>query len=129
VHFFGRTVIVSLLASPVALVFAEGNIAAGKTAFRLCVQCHQVGPSARSGFAPQLNGIIGRPAAAAGDYKYSKAMQQSGIVWTEDKLRAFLRDPGEVVPGTSMRFWGIGDQQKITDLLAYLRSFPAQSAR
>lgn len=55
-------------------------------------------------------------------------MQQSGIVWTEDKLRAFLRDPDNLVPGTKMRFWGIGNQQKITDLLAYLRSFPAQVA-
>lgn len=108
--------------------FAEGNFTAGEAAFRLCVQCHQVGPSARSGFAPQLNAVIGRPAAAATGYRYSKAMKNSGVVWTENKLRAFLRDPSDVVPGTSMRFWGISDQQKITDLLAYLRTFPAQPA-
>lgn len=117
-----------LLVLSTSFAFAEGSIAAGKSAYRLCVQCHQVGPSARSGFGPQLNGIVGRPAAAAGDYKYSKAMQQSGIVWTEDKLRAFLRDPDDLVPGTKMRFWGIRDQQKITDLLAYLRSFPPPTA-
>jgi len=117
-----------LLALSTPFAFAEGSIAAGKSDYRLCVQCHQIGPSARSGFGPQLNGIVGRPAAAAGDYKYSKAMQQSGIVWTEDKLRAFLRDPDDLVPGTKMRFWGIRDQQKITDLLAYLRSFPTPTA-
>lgn len=27
-----------------------------------------------------------------------------------------------VLPGTRMRFWGIGDGQQIADLLAYLRT-------
>ena len=107
--------------------YAEDSISAGKVAFRLCVQCHQVGPTARNGFAPQLNNIIGRPAAAS-DYKYSKAMRQSGIVWTKDKLRAFLHDPDKIVPGTKMSFWGIGDEQKITDLLTYLSTFSASPA-
>lgn len=121
-----RVILALLLMLACTFALAEGNVAAGQAAFRLCVQCHQVGPAARSSFAPQLNGIIGRPAAAATDYRYSKAMKNSGVVWTEEKLRAFLRDPDDVVPGTNMRFWGIRDQQKITDLLAYLRTFPVQ---
>lgn len=127
--FFSRARVIPalLLTLTGTFAFAEGNIAAGQAAFHLCVQCHQVGPSARSGFAPQLNGIVGRPAAAVTDYRYSKAMKNSGVVWTEEKLRAFLRDPDDVVPGTSMRFWGIRDQQKISDLLAYLRMFPVKS--
>lgn len=126
-----RVIPALLLTLPCVFAFAEGNVAAGsitagQAAFRLCVQCHQVGPTARSSFAPQLNGIIGRPAATAAGYRYSKAMKNSGVVWTEDKLRAFLRAPSDVVPGTNMRFWGISDQQKITDLIAYLRTFPVQ---
>jgi cytochrome c len=31
-----------------------------------------------------------------------------------------------VVSGTRMIFWGISDQEKIDDLLAYLQTFPAQ---
>jgi cytochrome c len=97
---------------------------AGKATFTAkCASCHAVGPSARSYFAPQLNGIIGRPAASAKDFKYSAAMKKSGIVWTEKNLTAFIDDPGDVVPGTSMRFWGMSDEKQVANLLAYLRTF------
>ncbi len=97
---------------------------AGKAAFdRKCASCHQVGPAARSGFGPQLNGIVGRKAGAADDYRYSSAMRGSGIVWSDKTLAAFLRAPERVVPGNRMRFWGIGSAQQIDDLLAYLRQF------
>ncbi|AMO98032.1 cytochrome c2 domain protein [Collimonas arenae] len=106
---------------------AAGDPIAGKAAFAKCASCHQVGPSARGGFGPQLNGIIGRPAASTKDYKYSQAMQSSGIVWSEQKLRAFLKAPGDVVPGTKMRFFGIGSDTQIDNLLAYLRTSSAVS--
>ena len=101
---------------------AAGDAVAGKAVFARCASCHQVGPSARGGFGPQLNGIVGRRAAATGDYKYSPALRASGIVWTENTLRAFLKAPRRVVPGTAMRFYGLGDERKFDDLLAYLRS-------
>ncbi len=103
---------------------AAGDVAAGKAAFAKCASCHQIGPSARAGFGPQLNGIVGRPAAATKDYRYSAAMQNSRIVWTEDKLRAFMKSPGDVVPGTKMRFWGISNAQDLDNLLAYMKTFP-----
>jgi cytochrome c len=31
-----------------------------------------------------------------------------------------------VVPGNKMRFWGIGSDRQIDDILAYLRSFESQ---
>jgi cytochrome c len=103
---------------------AAGEIPAGKSIFAArCASCHSIGSSARSGFGPQLNGVIGRPAGGANDYKYSPAMKNSGIVWSEKNLRAFLKAPGDVVPGTKMRFWGMGNAQQIDDLLAYLRTF------
>ena len=107
---------------PTSISHAAGDAVAGKALFATCANCHQVGPSARGGFAPQLNGIVGRPAGATTDYKYSAAMKQSGIVWTEKNLRAFLKSPDDVVPGTKMRFWGIGSDQEIDNLLAYLRT-------
>jgi cytochrome c len=103
---------------------AAGDVVAGKAAFAKCASCHQIGPAARAGFGPQLNGIVGRPAAATKDYRYSAAMQNSRIVWTEDKLRAFMKAPGDVVPGTKMRFWGIGNAQDLDNLLAYMKTFP-----
>ncbi|HWW72960.1 MAG TPA: cytochrome c family protein [Duganella sp.] len=99
-----------------------GNAKAGEAAFGKCASCHQVGRFAQAGYGPQLNGIIDRNAASTPDFKYSEAMKKSGIVWTEQKLAAYLRAPHDVVPGTSMRFWGIGDDQQIADLLAYMRT-------
>ena len=99
----------------------------GATVFKPCASCHQIGPSARGGFAPQLNGLFGRRAGTTADFAYSDAMKASGIVWDERTLSAFLRDPDKTVPGTKMRFWGIHDDRDLTALLAYLRSF--QDAR
>jgi cytochrome c len=99
-----------------------GDAAAGKRAFMRCASCHQVGPSARGAFGPQLNGIVGRKAGSTADFSYSPAMKQAGIVWTEQKLAAFLKSPKQVVPDNQMRFWGIGDEQQIANLLAYLRT-------
>lgn len=101
---------------------AAGDAVAGRAAFAKCASCHQVGPAARGGFGPQLYQVIGRKAGSTVDYKYSPAMANAGFVWTEDKLRAFMKAPGEVVPGNKMRFWGIGSDRQIDDILAYLRS-------
>jgi cytochrome c len=103
---------------------AAADIDAGKSTFEhRCASCHAISPSARGGFAPQLNGIVGRRAASTTDFKYSPAMRKSGIVWTEKNLARFVNGPGDVVPGTSMRFWGISNEQQIANLLAYLRTF------
>lgn len=104
--------------------YAGGDVQAGKALFASrCASCHSVGPSARGAFGPHLNGLIGRHAGATSDYKYSSAMKNSGIVWTEESLGAFLEDPGKFVPGTKMRFWGISDKSRIEDLVTYLRQF------
>jgi cytochrome c len=125
----GKAAALALLAAGVWMdvcgpAHAAGDVVAGKAAFAKCASCHQIGPAARAGFGPQLNGIVGRPAAATKDYRYSAAMQNSRIVWTEDKLRAFMKSPGDVVPGTKMRFWGIGNAQDLDNLLAYMKTFP-----
>jgi cytochrome c len=100
------------------------DIDAGKSTFEhRCASCHAIGPSARGGFAPQLNGIVGRRAASTADFKYSPAMKASGIVWTEKNLARFINGPSDVVPGTSMRFWGIGNEVQVANVLAYLRTF------
>ncbi|UVL92567.1 cytochrome c family protein [Pseudomonas siliginis] len=115
-----------------ALIFstsaqAEGDPEAGEKIFpRLCGGCHQVGESARSGFGPQLNGIIGRAAGTSANYVYSDAMKNSGITWDRATLKAYLKDPKGVVPGTRMIFWGLSDEEKLNNLLAYLQRFSAE---
>jgi len=113
--------LIALLAASQA--HAAGDPKNGARLFQRCASCHAVGPYASAGYGPQLNAIIGRKAASTKDYKYSEAMKKSGLVWTEKNLAAYLRAPHDVVPGTSMRFWGIKDEQQVADLLSYMKSF------
>lgn len=104
--------------------FAAGDAEAGGKLFaKTCGGCHSIGEGARGGFGPELNGIIGRPAGTTADYQYSDAMKNSGVVWTRDKLAAYIEAPKKVVSGTRMIFWGISDQEKMENILAYLETF------
>jgi cytochrome c len=112
----------ALLAALAPLVAqAGGDPVAGRKLFASCANCHAVGPSARHGFGPHLNALVGRKAGSLPGYAYSPGMKASGLVWNQATLTAYLRDPGGVVPGTKMRYWGVGiNEQKVADLLAYL---------
>jgi cytochrome c len=114
--------LLAILVAAAPLAGAADPVEAGRTAFKRCANCHQVGPGARSGFGPQLNGIVGRRAGAAPDFAYSPAMKRAGFVWDERRLAAFLRDPDAVVPGNRMRFWGFMSERQVRELVAYLGS-------
>jgi cytochrome c len=116
-----RRLAAATLALAPLLAIASGDPAAGRKLFASCANCHAVGPSARHGFGPQLNALAGRKAGSLAGYSYSPAMKASGLVWNEATLAAFLRDPNAVVPGTKMRYWGLGiNEKKVADLMAYL---------
>ena len=115
------TLALAVIAAPAS---AAGDAEAGGKLFtKTCGGCHSIGEGARGGFGPELNGIIGRPAGTTQDYQYSDAMKNSGVVWTREKLAAYIEDPKAVVSGTRMIFWGISDQEKIENILAYLATF------
>lgn len=106
---------------------AAGDAEVGAKLFsKTCGGCHSVGENARGGFGPQLNNVIGRLAGTTPDYQYSDAMKNSGVVWTREMLAAYIEAPKKVVSGTRMIFWGISDQEKIDNLLAYLETFQSQ---
>lgn len=118
-----KKILIALALSTGISIAHAGDIVAGKMAFAKCANCHQVGPSARGAFGPQLNAIVGRQAGTTKDFKYSPAMINSRIVWSEASLRAFIKSPDDVVPGNKMRFYGISNEKQLADLIAYLRQF------
>jgi len=107
---------------------ADGDAVAGKAVFNQCKACHQVGPEAKNGVGPVLNGIVGRKAGEVPGYNYSDANKGSGLTWDEATLRAYLTDPKAKVPGTKMIFPGIKREKQLDDLMAYLAGIKADGS-
>lgn len=89
-------------------------------AFAQCVACHRVEVDAPAGIGPHLVGVVGAPAASRGDFKYSPALSNSGVVWDEATLDAFLANPQKVVPGTMMAFGGVANEEQRKEIIDYL---------
>lgn len=102
---------------------AAQDAAAGEKVFVQCRACHQVGPAARNVVGPVLNGLFGRKAGSVEGYSYSTANRSSGITWDEATFDDYIRDPRARIPGTKMIYAGLKDEQKVRDLVAYLRQF------
>ncbi len=97
----------------------------GQAAFNRCRACHAIGPGAHNKAGPQLNGIVGRKAAAVPGFDYSEAMKAQGVaglVWTEAKLSAYLQSPDAFLPGGVMAFAGVKDEGQLQDLIAFLKT-------
>ena len=102
---------------------------AGAAVFKRCMACHKVGPDAKNSVGPVLNGIIGRTAGTFPGYSYSSANKNSGLVWEEPTLTAYLRAPRKVVPGTKMTFAGLKKGTDIADVIAYLKQFDTRGEK
>jgi len=90
-----------------------------------CSVCHMVGEDAKIRVGPVLNGLIGRKAGTYEGFKYSNANKNSGLVWDEATLAAYLKNPQAMVPGTSMIFPGLRKDEEAEGLIAYLKQFGA----
>jgi cytochrome c len=99
------------------------NAAEGEKVFAQCRACHQVGPTAKNGVGPVLNGLFGRKAGTIEGYSYSPANKNSGITWDEATFREYIKDPKAKIPGTKMIYAGLKDEKRIEDLIAYLKQF------
>jgi len=99
---------------------ATGDATAGKNVFKKsCRACHQA-EKERNGAGPFLVGIFGREAGSVPKFRYSKAMQESGIIWDAENMAAFVKAPKKFLKGTRMGFRGLKDEAQINDLITYL---------
>ena len=92
------------------LAVADGGECSPETAEKAwgkCAACHSLAEGNSTMLGPNLHGVIGRKAGSLEGYTYSPAMKASDVVFTVEKLNAYLAAPQEVVPKNRMPFSGL----------------------
>lgn len=111
-------------------VLPEGNVLRGQLLFKKhCSQCHTIRRDGVNPYGtlmgPNLYGVMGRTAAQnqrTGGMKHSRALEESGILWTEKNMMNFLKNPRMFAGGViNMNFRGIDSFQDRVDLVHYLK--------
>ncbi len=101
---------------------AAGDAARGATLFQACTVCHSI-KAGEHLTGPSLANIWQhRAGTVPGFHRYSNAMQSAKLVWSDDTLDRWLRDPNALMPGTSMTFQGLRDGKDRRDVIAYLKA-------
>ena len=99
------------------------NAEAGRTVYNQCRACHTIDAGGRNGVGPNLHAVVGRRAAAVEGFRYSAPMRtaaEGGLTWTPENLDRYLTNPKDLVPGGSMAFAGLRNEQQRKDLIAWL---------
>ena len=110
-----RAFLLLALSAASAAAADAGN---GKVLYQACIACHSERPDA---LGPSLKDVVGRKSAALEDFRYSNPMQRANLVWDEDNLRAYIKDPQAKVKGNRMPYGGVTEARDIDDIIAYLK--------
>ena len=105
---------------PEASSALTGDVNAGKKVFRTCKVCHTLKEGGKNSIGPNLHSVVGRDAGTVDGFKYSKAMKESGVVWNEKMLKAFLFNPKKFIPGNKMPFPGLKKPEQIENVITYI---------
>ena len=112
-------------ATPIAVLLASADAAAGEAAFKKCASCHTVDKGANK-VGPNLYDLVDRPIATHEGFSYSAAMtefsQGGTVLWTWDHLNEFLLAPKKHIPGTAMGFAGLKKDDERANLIVYLHT-------
>jgi len=115
-------IIAALVLSAAHDAYAQGDAQRGAKLFQQCIACHTLEPG-RNLTGPSLANLFGRKAGSvSGFLRYSDALKRSGVVWNEQTLEAWLKDPTKFIPGNEMAFTAIKDDAVRRDFIAYLKA-------
>lgn len=107
---------------PIEKLLASAALDKGEATAKRCTTCHTFGKGERNGNGPNLYGVVGRERASHAGFNYSAAMKGKPGKWTIEDLNAFLANPKNFVPGTSMGFDGLRRGSDRADVIAFLNS-------
>ena len=100
--------------------YRSANYARGRRTFKLCASCHTLTEDGPNLVGPNLHGLFGREAGSVEGFRYSDAIQESGIVWSPEDLEQWLVSPRGFLPGNNMNFNGVRRPSDRTAVIAYI---------
>lgn len=128
-----RTIVIILFLGMINFVSADDqtvvndqgidcDVEYGRELFTECAACHSYLSGDMNKSGPSLHGMFGRKVATVEfSIGFSEAMRKSAIVWSEEILDDFIRNPAQLIPGTKMTYFGIDDPQDRADLICFLK--------
>src|SRR3990172_5472265 len=99
-----------LAANSFPAIAAEGDAASGEKIFAKCKICHSL-DAGKNLVGPSLSGVLGRKSGTQAGFKYSDAMTGKALVWNEENLEKYLRDPKGFIPNNKMVFPGLKEKE------------------
>jgi cytochrome c2 len=87
-----------------------------------CLVCHS------GAGAPSLYRIFGRKAGTQPGVNYSNALRTSSFAWTERRLQDYIRNPQEIVPGTTMPAQQVGEEG-LAAIIEWLKANTKEAGR
>jgi len=100
-------------------LLASADASKGERVFNQCSACHKVEDGA-NGVGPHLYGVVARDVGSVDGFDYSGALSEAADVWSAQELYAFLENPAEYAPGTSMGYSGLSKPEDRVNVIAYL---------
>jgi len=114
-------VILALVVLPYQAVAQPGDATRGERMYRGCVACHSLEPN-RNMTGPSLAEVWSRKSGSLPSFpRYSPALKSAGIIWNNETLDEWIKDPQHFIPGNTMTFPGMKDARQRADLLAFLK--------
>lgn len=98
------------------------DLVRGQRVLRKCLACHSMDNTGKHSVGPNLYSILGRKVGTIPGFRYSKAMQDSDLVWDVATMDEFLISPSTLLPGNTMAFAGLRKTEDRNAVICALQS-------
>lgn len=93
----------------------------GRIVWFKCRSCHDTSVDGRHKVGPNLHDLMGSDAGVKEGFVFSESLANSGIVWNDETLDAFIEKPARYIKGTKMAFVGIKKESDRQAVIAYIK--------
>ena len=105
------------------LLIGKSGIGKSESALDLVTRGHSLVADDTPRAGPSLEGLFGRRVGSYPGYRFSKALTESDLIWTEETVsQLFELGPEVLLPGTKMPLQRLPDPEARADLIAFLKA-------